>query len=144
MFRLRKFQRSCSDAHLWLFHVAPDWPLLVAIDDSDHVSCAILSFCWIPLTEDATDADREQFDAVFAEERSRAVAIIGLPLVEGRDPDSAHRWAVWQGATGLLVLQQSNYDLQVGTDVNYWVQRWRGEIPAPSSPFIDWLMKFNS
>jgi hypothetical protein len=51
----------------------------------------------------------------------------------------------WRGATGLLIVQQSAYDLQFGLDINYWVHPWAGpdrtrNPPLPLSiPFIDWL-----
>lgn len=137
---LGAFDPAASDDHLWMFTVAPDWPLLVAIDDDGLVDCAIFSFCWFPVTHDVSAADAEQFDAVFAEERARAVEALGRPLREGRDDHSGHLWAVWQGSTGLLVLQQSEYDLQIGEDLNYWIKRWSGDLPAPTGHFLDRLM----
>ncbi len=66
--------------------------------------------------------------------------MLGAPKLVGQDRDAdAHRWAIWRGGTGLLILQQSAYDPQFGLDVNYWLHPWRGDDPHPGSPFIDWL-----
>lgn len=113
----------------------------MAIDESGCVSCAIFSFCWIPNTEDASADDGIHYDEVFTEELQRAGNLIGPPQMRGRDNGRGYEWAIWQGATGLFVLQQSEYDIQIGIDVHYWVQRWEGEIPTPQAPMIDWLMQ---
>lgn len=134
------FDAASSDDHLWMFTVAPEWPLVVALDEGGLVSCAILSFCWLPVTHDVTAEDSQQFNAVYAEERARAIDVMGSPLWEGREERFGYQWALWRGSTGLLVLQQSDYDLQVGEDVNYWIKRWSGEFPEPAEPFLDWLM----
>ena len=66
--------------------------------------------------------------------------MIGPTALAGRDRDAhAHRWAIWRGRTGLLVLQQSSYDPQFGIDINYWLHPWKDGDPRPDSPFIDWL-----
>jgi hypothetical protein len=109
---------------------------------------AVLSICW---WEDCSEGhhestesfheDRDQFNRLFADELGRATAVLGAPLLRGKDRDgAAHEHALWRGDTGLLVLQQSAYDPQFGLDINYWVRPWRGSDPQPATPFLDWLM----
>ena len=116
------------------------------------VSCAVLSICWWETylkTEHEKlanwEAERAEFDRLFAESLADSISVLGLPQVQGMDADEhRHRNAIWRGKTGLLILQQSAYDPQFGLDVNYWVQPWSGLDPSPTSPFIDWLCSLSS
>ncbi|HEY9788725.1 MAG TPA: hypothetical protein V6D17_25275, partial [Candidatus Obscuribacterales bacterium] len=114
------------------------------------VSCASLSFiCWDKWTiEDHPSMaeyqkEQELFDEAFADELRRATEILGASLMSGRNSDKgAHRYAIWRGQHGLLILQQSAHDLQFGYDINYWIQNWsRTEDPEPEGVFMDWLHK---
>ena len=69
------------------------------------------------------------------------VAALGPPRREGIASSDAYRYAFWRGRTGLLALQQSNYDCQFGEDVNCWIKPWPEDAPDPmlSGSFIDWL-----
>jgi hypothetical protein len=116
------------------------------------VSCAILSICWWEtflksehLNLESWEREREEFDRCYSDSLASAVEVLGPPGIEGCDTDeNQHRYAIWRGETGLLILQQSAYDPQFGLDVNYWVQPWYGPDPTPTSPFIDWLCKLSS
>lgn len=144
------FDPRWSDDNLWSFPFDPcgEPRLLVAVgEDLTEVDCAILSFCWvtpieIPSADDATlAAARQEFDGRFAEAPAATVDVLGPPLVSGSDAGDCYRHALWRGQTGLLVLQQSEYDCQFGEDLNYWIRRWSGPDPRPTEPFIDWLMR---
>lgn len=116
------------------------------------VSCAILSLCWWDTFEKSQHVklpswqkEREAFDQCYSNSLANTIEVIGPPPINGTDTDeNRHRYAIWRGKTGLLILQQSAYDPQFGLDVNYWVQPWSGPDPKPTSPFIDWLFKFPS
>ena len=143
------FDARTSDDALWSFPFDPcGGPrLLVAVDqDMARVDCAILSICWWETflrmqhdSEESFAAERSEFDRRFEAAWAATVVLLGPPLLSGSDPDDGFRHAVWRGRTGLLVVQQSNYDCQFGDDINYWVERWSGPDPRPTSPFIDWL-----
>src|SRR5262249_11021277 len=86
------------------------------------------------------EAERAEFDLLFAQELEVATGLLGPSKLAGRDRDEdAHRWAVWRGRRGVLVLQQSAYGPPVGLAVNYWLHPWEGADPRPGSPFIGWL-----
>jgi hypothetical protein len=111
------------------------------------VQAALLSICWWETflkseheNIEAWDAERKEFDRVYGDALAKSVSVLGPPRIGGRDDDEdGHRYSIWLGRTGLLILQQSCYDPQFGLDVNYWVQPWSGPDPQPRSPFIDWL-----
>ena len=143
------FGAATSDDNLWSFPFDPcDEPrLIVAVgEDLTEVDCAILSICWWETslrmqhrTDEAFAAARSEFDRRFDEASAATAALLGPPLLSGSDPNGGYRHAVWRGRTGLLIVRQSNYDCQFGDDINYWVRRWSGPAPKPTSPFIDWL-----
>lgn len=145
------FDTRASDANLWSFPFDPcgEPRLLVAVgEDLTEVDCAILSFCWweklieVPGADEAAlAAERLQFDHLFTEALAATVAVLGPPLLSGSDDGAGYRHALWRGRTGLLIVQQSNYDCQFGDDLNYWIRRWSGPDPRPTKPFIDWLMR---
>jgi hypothetical protein len=93
-------------------------------------------------TNEAFAAERSEFDRRFDEALGATVALLGPALLNGSDLGNGYRPAVWRGLTGLLIVQQSNYDCQFGDDINYCVRRWSGPDPRPTSPFIDWLTAF--
>lgn len=143
------FDAGTSDDDLWSFPFDPcgEPRLIVAVGgDRAEIDCAILSICWWEAslrmqhrTDQAFEAERSEFDRRFDEASDATAALLGPPLLGGSDPDNGYRHAVWRGRTGLLIVQQSNYDCQFGDDINYWVRRWSGPDPKPTSPFIDWL-----
>jgi hypothetical protein len=156
------FDSSSSDDEIWRFALRSGPTLIVSLE-TEHtgrkkpngwpeyrhlaISCAILSICWwetfLKSQHDSLaswEAERAQFDQFYTGALASARAILGQPRLQGADVDEqGHRYAIWRGETGLLILQQSAYDPQFGLDVNYWVQPWRGVDPQPTSPFIDWL-----
>jgi hypothetical protein len=115
------------------------------------IICAILAFCWWEtFTKDAHKSykafrdEQEEFDRIFDDELERATKIIGAPVRQGADKKApAHKHAIWQGKNALLILQQSANDVQFGYDVNYWIQPYKSEELAPSSPLINWLHMLN-
>jgi hypothetical protein len=160
------FDARSSDDDLWFFAVNGGPRLIVGLETQVigrrpngrpelrqlAVSCAILSVCWWETfmqsqheSWESWAAEHAEFDRLFSDRLADAVALLGPPRVQGSDEgEYPHRYAVWRGETGLLVLQQSTYDLQFGLDVNYWVQPWSGPDPRPTSPFIDWLIQLSS
>ncbi len=140
-----------SDADLWSFPVDPcgEPRLIVAVgEDLTEVDCAVLSICWWETssrmqhdTEESFATERSEFDRQFNDTYAATAALLGPPLLSGSDLGDGYRHALWRGRTGLLVVQQSNYDCQFGNDINYWVRRWSGPDPRPTSPFIDWLTR---
>lgn|GEM_PF-3176392 len=162
------FDPKASDDNLWSFPFDPcgEPRLLVAVETEPTgemkpcgglierpvmVDCAILSCCWwetslrtLHSSDETFEAERAEFDFMYAKTLATTTALLGLPLLLNSDPNSGYRHAVWRGRTGLLVLQQSDYDCQYGDDINFWIQRWSGPDPRPSIPFIDWLMKLGS
>ncbi len=157
-----RFDGSSSGDDLWYFRAAPKLVLIVGVDVEStgkrkplgqmvyrliRVKFAVLSFCWWDTflrrqhpSAESYEAERAQFDQAYADALSRAVGVLGEPLLQGADRDErGHRWAIWRGQTGLFVLQQSAYDPQFGLDINYWICPWSGPDPQPSSPLIDWL-----
>lgn len=145
------FDARSSDDNLWSFPFDPcgEPRLIVAVgEDLTEVDCAVLSVCWWETSlrmlhdnDGAFAAERSEFDRRFDEVSAATAALLGPPLLSGSDPGGGYRHAVWRGRTGLLIVQQSNYDCQFGDDINYWVRRWSGPAPKPTSPFIDWLTK---
>ncbi|MFO0958948.1 MAG: hypothetical protein U0800_16235 [Isosphaeraceae bacterium] len=142
------FDARSSDANLWRFPLDPvgEPRLLVAADEErGQVDCAILSICrWessLRMQHDTVDSfeeERSEFDTIYEEAYAVRIALLGRPELLGTD--EGYRHAVWRGRTGILVLQQSNYDCQFGDDINFWIARWAGGDPQPTSTFIDWLM----
>lgn len=158
------FEKAPSGDDSWKFSLAGGATLTVALNAELTgrkkangwpeyrllgVSCAILSVCWWDTFLKSEHAnlqswqrERDEFDQYYSDSLSDATGILGPPRIQGVDRDkNRHRYAVWRGETGLLVLQQSAYDPQFGHDVNYWIQPWSGSDPQPTSPFIDWLRK---
>jgi hypothetical protein len=145
------FDARVSDNNLWSFPFDPcgEPRLLVAVGaDLTQVDCAILSICWwetslrtLHESDASFAAERLEFDSRFDEAAAATATLLGQPLLTGSDPGDGYRHAVWRGRTGLLIVQQSNYDCQFGDDINYWISRWSGPDPQPTSPFIDWLMR---
>jgi hypothetical protein len=145
------FDAGSSDNNLWCFPFdrCGEPRLIVAVgEDLTEVDCAILSICWWETslrmqhkTHETFAKERWEFDRLFQEAFAATAAILGPPLLSDSDPDDGYRHSVWRGRTGLLIVQQSNYDCQFGDDINYWIERWSGADPRPTSPFIDWLTK---
>jgi hypothetical protein len=145
------FDARSSDNNLWSFPFDPSGEprLLVAVGtDLTEVECAILSICWWETSQrgqhgndESFAAERAVFDRMYKEALAATTTLLGPPMLSGSDPGDGYRHAVWRGRTGLLVVQQSNYDCQFGDDINYWIKKWSGPDPQPTSPFIDWLTK---
>jgi hypothetical protein len=160
------FDASSSDDDFWRFALGGGPTLIVGLETELAgrkkpngwpeyrqlaVSYAILSICWwesyLKLQHDRLEswqAERTQFDQFYTGALANAGAILGPPRLQGADVDEQrHRYALWRGETGLLILQQSAYDPQFGLDVNYWVQPWSALDPQPGSPFINWLFRLS-
>jgi hypothetical protein len=141
-----------SDESLTCYRIPAGGVLSVAIGDEAgfHIGAALVSVAVWPDCDpyDHADADsfaaaRRRFDALYDDVLTASQAAIGAPLLCGRDQDAAGcRWAVWRGATGILAIQQSGYDVgHLGLDINYWIAPFAGDEIRPSAPFVDWLMK---
>lgn len=160
---IAEFNPGISDDDIWRFEF-PDGPNLMVCLSTEpdgtrpggwpryrpvSVLCAVLSTClWETFlrTEHESDeswqAERSQFDSRYEAALSNAIAAIGIPRRQGADCDETrHRHAIWRGAHGLMVLQQSAYDPQFGHDVNFWFHPWVGPDPVFTSPLIDWLTR---
>jgi hypothetical protein len=145
------FDPRSSDDNLWSFPFDPcgEPRLIVAVGEAlTEVDCVVLSICWWEMslrmqhdTDETFAAERFEFDRRFEEAFTATAATLGPPLLYGSDPGDGYRHAAWRGRTGLLIVQQSNYDCQFGDDINYWIRRWSGPDPRPTSPFIDWLTR---
>ena len=86
------------------------------------------------------EAERTEFDRIYAAELAATVEVLGLPRVHGTDQDeNRSRHAVWRGTTALLILQQSDIDLARALNVSYRVQPWLGRDPRPTGPFGHWI-----
>jgi hypothetical protein len=111
------------------------------------VAHAVLEFYWWEqyLEEEhesraSWQAERAEFDRIYAEALAATVEVLGPPRVHGTDPDEKRlRHAVWRGKTALLILQQSDIDPASGLNVSYRVQPWSGADPRPTGPFGDWI-----
>jgi hypothetical protein len=111
------------------------------------VAHAVLEFYWWEqyLEEEhesraSWEAERAEFDRIYAEALAATVEVLGPPWVHGTDPDEKRlRHAVWRCKTALLILQQSDIDPARGLNVSYRVQPWSGVDPRPTSPFRDWI-----
>ncbi len=160
------FESASSNADLWRFSLRGGAKLLVTLraELTERkkqngwpeyreltVCCAILSICWWEtflqsehVSLQSWQKEHEEFDQIYIESLACAIEILGAPRIQGADTDAnRHRYAIWRGKSGLLILQQSAYDPQFGYDVNYWVQPWSGPDPIPTSPFIDWLCRLS-
>ena len=74
---------------------------------------------------------RAAFDRKYERALGQAERVLGPPQrawVEEDDEDR-FRKAVWQGATCLLALQQDDYDVQYGFDINFLLQPHAGPLP---------------
>ncbi len=160
---LAPFDRKMSEGNLWTFPFTPrgEPRLVVAVETEPTgemspagglmdrpvmVDCAVLSCCWWETSrrmfhgsDESFAAERAEFDRLFAESLAKANALVGPPCLLTTDPESGYQHAVWRGRTGLMVLQQSNDESQPGDDINFWLQRWSGPDPKPTSPFLHWL-----
>lgn len=140
------FNESSSDVNLWFYSVnGPS--MIVGLDETQAIRFAVLSVCWwvsfLPSQHPnraSFEAEKAEFDRLYALELESVIGELGPPHELGQDKDNhAHRWAYWNGKSGLLILQQSAYDPQFGFDINYWLHPWTDGMTRPTSPFIDWL-----
>jgi hypothetical protein len=158
-FDLTTFRRACewfatfdhrySDETSLYFDIEGSPLVLVVITEgySDVVSRAMLEFhAWETFLEEEDDsheawqAERDEFDRVYAESLAAAIEVLGPPLLQGVDDDEDRlQHALWRGKTGLLILHQTNSYCESGRGVVYRVQRWSGSDPQPTSPFDDWV-----
>jgi hypothetical protein len=139
-----------DDGFLWQYRRADGPPLIVGAN-GDTVDVALLSSCWWATYDRHFDHRNDEtshkielaaFDDAFHAAQDAAVAVAGPPLKQGRDRGRyQHRWALWQGRTGLFAVQQSDYDIQFGLDVNFWVTGWDSDTVEPGDPFFIWLTK---
>ena len=117
----------------------------------DDVLCAYLSFYFwedFELSRHHTHAEysrqRAAYDEAFRAAAGVARATLSDPVATWTDADAnAHKAMVWQGAHGLLILQQAAFDVQFGLEVNFWLTpRLIGPF-RPTTPLIDWLCRRN-
>jgi hypothetical protein len=126
---------------------SPSVLVVVTSRDTDAVAHAMLEFyAWETFLEEFHDsheswqAERDEFDRVYAESLASAIEVLGPPLLQGADDDEDRlRHALWRGKTGLLILHQTSGYCESGLGVVYRVQRWSGPDPQPTSPFDDWI-----
>jgi len=72
---------------------------------------------------------RAAFDRKFARALRQAEKRLGPPLRLWTEGDEKlFRKAVWQGRTCLLALQQDDYDVQFGYDINFLIQPYQGTL----------------
>jgi hypothetical protein len=66
--------------------------------------------------------------------------VLGPPVLEWRDSDKdAHRATIWEARSALLILQQADFDIQSGREINFWLLPCTLTEFRPTSPLIDWL-----
>lgn len=149
------FDEQLSDDNYWKFNVKDDIALLVGVGEDNgglpKVTCAVLPFIWWDTysrsqhqSEESYLEERAKYDELYNEALAKAVEVIGQPFMSGEDNDEqAHKWSIWRGKTGILILQQSAYDPQFGFDINFWIQPWGDCDLRPGSPIIDWLFSLS-
>src|SRR5262249_12931249 len=116
---------------------------------SDVVSSAMLViYVWETYLEEeeyhdsheAWQAERDEFDRVYAESLAAAIEVLGPPLLQGTDDNEDRlQHALWRGKTGLLILHQTSSYCESALGLVYRVQRWAGPDPQPTTPFDDWI-----
>jgi hypothetical protein len=82
---------------------------------------------------------RSDYDRAYKRSRLTIEALLGAPAAQGEyrydfRPDWPYRYAVWTGDAGVLILRQDELDIQMGMDINVWVQPWNPSDPVPSPP----------
>jgi len=156
-----------SDDDVWRFSMGNEATLIVTLktgpvgikkinarleDVPLVVLCASMSICWWDSYSKTSHhnmeswaCEREEYNRCYNDALEKSIGQLGSPVLQGTDTDeNQHKYSIWRGETGLLVLQQSAYDPQFGYDVNYWIQPWSGDNPHPTSPFIDWLCRLSN
>ena len=73
---------------------------------------------------------RAAFDRKYDRALEQAEKVLGPPLRVWTDPgEDRFRKSAWQGETCLLALQQDDYDVQYGYDINFLLQPHTGPLP---------------
>jgi hypothetical protein len=116
--------------------------------EGEQIECVILPFCyWRDYEEEWHDSvqafqqERHEFDSAYDRALSDVESVLGRPFYFGQDQDDqAHRYALWQGDTSVLILQQAAFDVQFGVEINLWIEPnlQVGEFSPPSN-LIEWL-----
>jgi hypothetical protein len=160
-FRLRDFQAvwkrlgwsytpTTGDEYGFRVSVDTDWPFI--IDPlGERIVAAILPFFYWDDYDPAfrkdlavLDQERSQFESEFDSVAKLAEGLLSAPLCRWQDADkSAHRAMVWAGKDGVLVLQQADFDLQFGRELNFWLAPIQPGEFTPSTPLIDWLCQYS-
>lgn len=156
--KFSRFDEPSSDDDLWNFYL-PDTVetyLTVSVylqsQEPTAIICAIFPFCWWETYsrkdhKDDKSFHREQneFNRIYEEELKHAIDEIGQPEHQGADSkEPRHKYAIWRGKNALLILQQSDHDVQFGYNINYWIQPWNREKLTIEGCLVDWLAAQNS
>jgi hypothetical protein len=119
----------------------------VQSEDDGLVGASLPIYFWEEYDPEFHDDPREharqkkRFDDRFDATAEVALRHLPEPFFRWTDADqSAHRAMVWEGTSGILVLQQASVDPQFGIEVDFWVDNCRKEEFRPQTPLIDWLM----
>lgn len=84
---------------------------------------------------------REAYQAEFEAAKELVQRVLSPPAMRWLDAgQDAHEALVWSGEHGLLILQQANFDLQYGMELNFWLECCTTEEFKPETPLIDWLV----
>ncbi len=117
--------------------------------DGDRIDSAWLPFCyWEDYEPDyhptlaSYRAERRMYDTIYEQVFQQTQAILGEAHHVGQDKDDdAHRYSVWRSEHALLILQQAEFDVQFGFEINFWLEPYFEENFAPTTPLINWLEK---
>lgn len=108
------------------------------------VNCAVLPLLfWEDFDAEFYDSEalyrraRLSFDRRYEKALQQTKKILGPPLRTWvQDDEDQHRKAVWQGRHSLLMLQQDDYDVQYGFDINFLIQPHQGPLPQLLGPLL--------
>jgi hypothetical protein len=95
--------------------------------------------------EEYDDFGQTDFDQAFVTASGTLADELGYPALEGTHEvgwagsPPRYRYAIWRGKSGLLVLQQGEYDLNCGEfDVSVFIHPWDEGSPTPQTPPAVW------
>ena len=136
-----RYSESNSFEDLWYFKLNVPRPTLMVSVEVDYtkergtrrqkrVRFAVLPFVgWEDFRSDDKTGVRQQFDDAFKSAIESASSQIGPPDdTTTYSSDNFHR-AVWNGSTGVMLVQQSNYDPQFGAEIHCWMQSHGEQMP---------------
>jgi len=150
-----KYDINISDENYWHFRVYNKIALLVGINTEiskgisviPKVSYAVMPFIWWEsfmrsdhISENAYELEKNQYNQKYFDALKMAISKIGDPYLKGEDKDDiGFKYSIWRGENGILLLQQSSFDMQFGYDINYWIQPYTGRVIQPETPILEWL-----